>query len=251
MKQNYTVKEITKEQALEMVKKYHYSNTLPRLNKHFVGFFIDGELVGVVTLGWGTRPLDTIRCLFPSLSTKDYYEIGRMCMTEDMPNGSESQMLKALHKWIKQNCPDVKVLFTWADGMRGKPGYVYQASGFTYAGFVWTDAYFVNGMKIHPRQCKKFITNLENDKRKFIRPTVEQMKKYGIEQYFGKQFRYIRFLCGKNEKNRLLKECKVDLTLPNPKDKDLEWKRRDLNTRKHVPSDMPLYTSEFNEESLQ
>ena len=107
-----------------MVKKYHYSNILPRLNKHFVGFYLEGELVGVVTLGWGTRPLHTIKKIFPSLETKDYYEIGRMCMTEDMPRNSESQMISQLITYIKENYPEIKVLFTWADGMVGKPGYV-------------------------------------------------------------------------------------------------------------------------------
>ena len=43
-------------------------------------------------------------------------------MSEDMPRNSESQMLSQTIKWIKNNCPDIKVLFTWADGMVGKPG---------------------------------------------------------------------------------------------------------------------------------
>ena len=95
-----------------MVKTYHYSNILPRLNKHFIGFYLAEKLVGVVTLGWGTRPLHTIRKLFPNLETKDYYEIGRMCMTEDMPKNSESQMLSQLISYIKENYPEIKVLFT-------------------------------------------------------------------------------------------------------------------------------------------
>ena len=104
-----------------MVRLYHYSNTLPRLNKHFVGFYLENKLVGVATLGWGTRPLHTIRKIFPSLETKDYFEIGRMCMTEDMPRNSESQMLSQLSRWIKLYYPETKVLFTWADGMVSKP----------------------------------------------------------------------------------------------------------------------------------
>lgn len=53
MRFDYTLKEIDKQTALEMVKRYHYSNALPSLNKHFVGFYLGEELVGVVTLGWG------------------------------------------------------------------------------------------------------------------------------------------------------------------------------------------------------
>lgn len=47
----YEIKEISKNEALEMIRKYHYSNTLPKINKHFIGFFLNSELVGVVTLG--------------------------------------------------------------------------------------------------------------------------------------------------------------------------------------------------------
>ena len=70
------------------------------------------KLVGVVTLGWGTRPRHTIQRIFPSLDTKDYLEIGRMCMTEEMPRNSESQMLSQLVKWIRKNIPELKILFT-------------------------------------------------------------------------------------------------------------------------------------------
>ena len=156
MKYEYTVKEISKADALMMIRKYHYSNTLPRINKHFVGFYLGKELVGVVTLGYGTRPRHTIKKLFPSLDTKDYLEIGRMCMTDDMPRNSESQMIKALTRWIRQNL-DIKVLFTWSDGMLGKVGYVYQACSFEYCGFYETDMYLKDGIKIHPRQTKKLF----------------------------------------------------------------------------------------------
>lgn len=141
MKYNFEAKEVPKRDALSMIQKYHYSNTLPKLNKHFVGFYLKDKLVGIVTLGWGTRPLHTIKRIFPSLETKDYYEIGRMCMTEEMPKNSESQMISKLIKWIKKYEPQIKVLFTWADGIMGKPGYVYQSCSFLYCGFSLTDIY--------------------------------------------------------------------------------------------------------------
>ena len=147
----FEIQEISKQTALDMVKKYHYSNTLPRLNKYFLGFYLEGSLVGVVTLGWGTRPKHTIQKLFPSLDTKDYLEIGRMCMTEDMPRNSESQMLSQLVKWLKHNHPEIKVLFTWADGMQGKPGYVYQAANFRYAGYSDAGLFKNSNKPLYPR----------------------------------------------------------------------------------------------------
>lgn len=42
----FDIKEIDKEDALRMIRQCHYSNTLPKLNRHFLGFFLgDGLLI--------------------------------------------------------------------------------------------------------------------------------------------------------------------------------------------------------------
>ena len=242
MKYHYIVKEISKEEALCMVQKYHYSNTLPKLNKHFLGFFLNGDLVGVITLGWGTRPLHTIKKLFPSLETKDYFEIGRMCMTEEMPRNSESQMLSACIKYVKKNYKDIKVIFTWADGMLGKCGYVYQASNFIYTGYVGGEFYLKDGIKIHVRSMKQLLCDdYKTDKRLTVRPTIEQMK----------QYRYIYFVCNKNEQKRLENECLVPLDLPRPKDNDLWWRIKDIDSGKWIYCDKPKYVSDLTPGYIQ
>lgn len=247
----YRIEQISKQLALDMIQKYHYSNTLPKLNKYFIGFYLDDELVGVITLGWGTRPRHTIQKLFPSLNTKDYLEIGRMCMTEEMPRNSESQMLSQLVKWIKINLPEIKVLFTWADGMLGKCGYVYQASNFIYAGFSPTDMYMKNGVKIHPRQMKSLlIPKGVKDDRITVRPTKEQMKDLHITHFKGKQYRYLYFLCNKHERNKLLKECLVNLNLPHPKDNNLAWTVMNEDG-KWTDSKIPPYKTDFNQTSQE
>lgn len=228
-----------------MVRKYHYSNILPRINKHFVGFFLDDELVGMVTLGWGVRPKETIKKLFPSLDTAQYLEIGRMVMTNDMSRNSESQMLSQLVKYIKLQYPEIKVLFTWADGMVGKPGFVYQASNFWYAGFVETDMYLKDGIKIHPRQTKQFFAAGADDTRQTVRPTVKQMEQLGISHYKGRQFRYVFFTCDRREKKRLMQECLVSLTRDYPKAADLKWKVQ-VGERKWVECDKPPYITDMN-----
>lgn len=243
MKHKYDIKLIDKQLALSFIRRYHYSNSLPRLNKHFAGFYLNEELVGVVTLGWGTRPVHTIKKLFPSLSTKDYFEIGRMAMTEEMPKNSESQMLSQLSRYIKDNFKEVKLIFTWADGMLGKVGYVYQASNFYYAGFSVTDTYFTeDGVKVHPRQSSKIF----NDGKKNARPTFEQLKQFNIKHYKGSQFRYVFFLCSKTEKRKLFKECKVKLNFNYPKEQDLKWKVKNLETGKWEVAEKPSYVSDFN-----
>ena len=245
MKNDYEVKEISKEAALDMVQKYHYSNTLPKLNRHFIGFYLNDELVGIVTLGWGTRPVHTIKKIFPSLETKDYYEIGRMCMLEEMPRNSESQMISKLIRWIKTNEPDIKVLFTWADGIMGKPGYVYQACSFLYGGYATSDIYLKDGVKIHPRQTRSLFIKDENDVRKTIRPTYEQMQENNMIHIRGRQFKYLTFLCSKVEKKHLLKECLIELNRNYPKEKDLKWEMQ-TGKGKWEQCDKPYYKTDFD-----
>lgn len=144
------------------------------------------------------------------------------------------------------------MLFTWADGMQGKPGYVYQAANFIYAGFSGGEMYLLDGIKIHPRQFAGILrANGLNDVGKYARPTLEQMRKYKVQHYKGKQFRYLMFLCDKKETKRLKAECKVDLNLPRPKDIDLTWKVRDLKTGKWVVSGKPDYKTDFFSETKQ
>ena len=250
MKYKFDVKEIRKEQALEMIKKYHYSNTLPKINKYFIGFFLGGVLVGVVTLGFGTRPKHTIQRIFPSLSTNDYLEIGRMCMTEEMPRNSESQMLSALVKWIKHNLPELKILFTWADGMVGKVGYVYQASNFIYAGYSGGEMYMKDGVKIHVRQMKSILLpDGVKDERITVRPTLEQMRQLNIQHFKGKQYRYLMFLCSKKEERRLRRECLIALNERKPKDDDLRWTVKNLITGKWEESDKPPYVTDIDQKT--
>ena len=144
MKINYIVKAITRFEATEFIQKFHYSPVMPSITKHFLGFFVDNDIKGVMTLGWGTQPRQTINKLFPGLESKDYYEIGKMCMDEDMPKNSESQMVSSAIKWLKKTHPSVSFLYTMADGIMGKCGYVYQASNFYFGEKYWTDVYLMD-----------------------------------------------------------------------------------------------------------
>lgn len=227
-----TIRKIDKIDALELIFNNHYSKIMPKLTDHYLGGYIDDVLVGVITLGWGVRPLHTIKLLFPSLNTKDYYEIGKMCMCEDMPKNSESIFLSRTIDWIKTNQPNCKILFTWADGILGKPGYVYQASNFLYGGYIWTDLYITqDGEKVHPRTTQSINKKIgTTDKKYGPRPTREQLIKNKWKHFRGKQFRYIYFTCDKRTKKNLLNESAVRWDQPYPKNIDLEWKEQDLHT---------------------
>ena len=228
MKYFFEIKEIEKNLAIDFVQERHYSKVMPKLTKHWLGCFLKDELVGVVTLGWGTQPLQTIKKLFPNLKSEDYYEIGKMCMDDSMPRNSESQMLAQVVRWMKKNLPEKKFLYTWADGIVGKVGYVYQGSNFYYGNFIWTDIYISPlGEKIHPRSSKALLKeNAEFlGKEKLFWMTPDFMKLKGIRRIRGKQFRYI-FPLNKKSKELLRRESTVIWNKMYPKEIDLQWKEQ-------------------------
>ena len=203
------------EEAKEFVCRWHYSNIFPPHLPVVLGFRDEVGLGGVAMWGWGTRPLHTIRKLFPSLDTKDYWELARLCCRDELPRNTESAFLSACAKWFRQYQPERRLLFTWADGIRGKPGYVYQASGWWYGGFITTEICLTaEGEPVHPRLM---IT-------RYGTRGKATMKRLGLHKVWGKQFRYVRFLCGHAERKRLLRESSVGWTREYPKAKDLVWK---------------------------
>jgi len=220
------LEEISRDLAYPLIHDNHYSKVMPKLTKHYLGTFLDRKLVGVLTLGWGTQPRQTINKLFPGLGTESYFEIGKMCMLEEMPRNSESQMLSLTFRWLKENT-DKLFLYTWADGIVGKPGYVYQAANFLYGGFIWTDIYVgPDGEKIHPRSTKNLLVeNAEfngNPEKKLFWMTPAFMLHKGIRRIKGKQFRYIYPLS--KGARKMLKKSSVIWSIDYPKDCDLQWK---------------------------
>ena len=228
MKFEFDIIELDARTALEFIQEHHYSKVMPRLTKHYLGIYdIDEDrdrLAGVLTLGWGTQPYNTIHKLFPSLESKDYYEIGKMCMDDRYPRNSETQMLSKVLKWFKYNCPEKKFLYTWADGIVGKAGYVYQAFNFWYGGYIWTDIYIgPDGEKIHPRSTRKLLE--ENGimvGKKVFWLTDDYMALKNIRRIKGKQFRYILPL--NREAQKLMDTSTVKWTKDYPKEHDLQWK---------------------------
>jgi hypothetical protein len=183
--------------------------------------------------------------MFPELTTSHYYEIGKMCMDEKMPRNSETQMMSATIKWMKQNTPDIWYLYTWADGIVGKPGYVYQAGNFLYGGFIWSDVYVTDeGEKVHFRTIqRKMKKEMGREDTKYgPRPSDAKMGELGFNRVWGKQFRYIYPMNKKTRKYLKSDKSTMDWTLPYPKDGDLQWKiKRAGETSYTVSNQIPYY----------
>ena len=251
MKFDFEVIEIDKTLATKFVQKYHYSPVMPAITKHYLGFFLDGDLKGALTLGWGTKPRHTFNKMFPNVGILEkedgkfvhdindwYYEIGKMCLSTELNDnkGAGSQMVSATIKWLKNNTK-CQFLYTMADGIMGKCGFVYQASNFYYGEKYFTSVYLMeNGEKLHPRTSKDLC--MENakfsGKEKVFWMTTDFMIHKGIRRIDGLMFRYLYPLNKKAK--RMMKQSSMDWDKNYPKSKNLEWVDvTDKKNKKSVP----------------
>lgn len=201
-------------EARRFVVQYHYAHDWGSIGKLSLGIDVDDKLMGVAIWGYGTRPLHTIKKCFPSLDTKDYLELNRLCLLDEMPRNSESQFISDNAKYIKTNLPQIKVLYSWADGLRGKPGYVYQSASWLYGGHIWSEYYMTqDGQVVHPR----LLISRDGTR------TKAHTQSLNLTKVHGYQFRYCKFLCNHKEQKRLLKESPFKWTQDYPKSNDLKF----------------------------
>jgi hypothetical protein len=211
---SYHVEPVPRSLMAAFVAAHHYAVRVPPHCLLSLGCFVGSDLVGVASWGFGVRPRHTIQRLFPSLTTSDYYELNRLCMLDSEPRNGESHFLRLCREYIRQREPGRVVLFSWADGMRGKPGFVYQADNWLYGGFIRTEFYVTAANEVvHPRQV---ITRCGRRDRAFTRSV-------GLRRVRGRQFRYCHFLCGHGLRKRLLRESPFRWGRAYPKKNDCVW----------------------------
>lgn len=232
------------ESAKEIVKKFHYSKVFPRINKFAIGGFIQNKLVAVMLCGYGTRPLHTIKKIFPTLCVKDYIELGKLCVDDECPKNTESYFISRCIKLIKSTYPQYKIFFSWADGIVGKPGYVYQCSNFYYGGFITTEMYLdKNGNRVHPRSIQGISTGEKAEGTKFKSRSYDVTMGMGYKKYFGLQFRYVYPLCNQKEWKELLKTTPFEWSKGNyPKDNDCVWKEQ-VTKGKRIDCEKPPFNT--------
>jgi len=222
-----TLQPTTKDKSYEFIHSYHYSNVMPRLNKVYLLATENGKELWTITLWWGTQPLWTINKLFPNdnLKTTDYFEIGKMCFIPECNESNFwSRIMSALIKYLKKEYKQLLFLYTLADGIMGKPWYVYQASNFEYIGSFDTLVYLdtKTGEKIHPRTAKSLCQ--ENArflwKEKVFWLTYDFMETKQIKKIQGKMFRYVYPL--NKRATKILNNAKLKVG-KRPKKEDIKW----------------------------
>lgn len=243
----FVIQEIDKSIAVEFIHLYHYSKILPRITKFYIGIFSQGELVGIMTLGWGTQPLQTIQKIFykHEIGTEDYLEIGKLCFSPKLNKSNYgSQIIAKILRWCRVNL-NILFVYTLADGIMGKCGYIYQSANFKYLGHFKTQVYQdkVTGEKIHPRSAKSLLSeNAEfADRDKMFWLDHEFCQHKGIDKITGLMFRYIYPL---NNRARKILKCYPEYDKEYPKDKDLVFERR-ISKGQYVEIEQPDFNMDY------
>ncbi len=144
---NYTVFEIPADEAVEIVKKYHYSGkAVPNSSLHLGIMGEDGKLKGCLSFGTSMNPSTPSKFS----DVQGCMELNRMVMTDDEPRNSESRAISLCIKWLKKYKSDVKWLLSFSDGKEGNVGYIYQATNWKYLGYLLSDSFYdLDGLIMH------------------------------------------------------------------------------------------------------
>ena len=210
------IKEIDSKLANRLICENHYSGTVPKGIKFHLGIFIDETLYGVAQLGFGIRPQDT--CKWVEGTTKDeYLELNRLWISDKLGKNAESNSISKALKYVKEKKPELKWIISFADGMMGKVGTIYQATNFIYTGFrtdsngIWLTK---EGERLHNISLWHKYKKLGGKTGRAYLETI-----YGKPLYcvVGGQFRYFYFY-----DKELIKKLRVGTNiLPYPKQDDI------------------------------
>ena len=170
-----------------MIARYHYSRKITSNRWKSFAVYYRGVLKGGMQIGYGIKPQEKEHIIEGANST-NVKEFDRMWLSDDMPKFSESKVISKLIKLLRMNYPEVKVLISYADGIRGKVGTIYQATGFVYVGYVNGEFYYIPSKDewVHPVTMWHWHGTRKIEVLKKIYPDIKHVK--------GPQYRYVFFL---------------------------------------------------------
>jgi len=167
----------------------HYAKRMPLIQFAF-GLFEDRILIGVVTYGSPSTP--QIANGIWKMEKFQILELNRLCIESNTKNAASFLVGRSLRL-----LPTPTAIISYADGLKGHIGYVYQSTNFIYTGAVTAhdSEYMVNGIKTHPRSLAA----------RGITSPAKWAADNGYERIHAKpKHRYVYFCGNRSEKNRML-----------------------------------------------
>lgn len=146
MKADLRVDWATAQAAKYACENWHYSRCVPVFKCVRVGVWEAGVFVGVVLFGQGATP--EIGSPY-GLPQTEICELTRVALTKHKTQ--VSRIIALALRFLKRQCPGLRLVVSFADSGQGHHGGIYQAGGWIYAGGAETHAFKVNGVIIHPK----------------------------------------------------------------------------------------------------
>jgi hypothetical protein len=139
------------EAAKFAVERWHYSGKVPNQKTVKVGVWEAGRFVGSVLYGDGAN----------NEMFKPYglvYAQGAELVRVALRPGHVSAVSRIVAislRFLRQVCPGIRLVISFADPEQGHHGGIYQAGGWIYLGMTQpADEYLVNGKKMHGRALR-------------------------------------------------------------------------------------------------
>ena len=189
---------------------WHYSKAIPAGKMLKIGAWEDGKYIGVVLFSLGANK--SIGTPY-GLKDTECCELTRIALTDHKHFVSEI-MMQAVKK-LKELCPGIRLVVSFADPEHGHVGAIYQATNWIYTGMsAAADEYVINGKRIHGRQLRSL---------KESNPIYKHRTSKEFATYLDKNFKSIkgsskyRYLMPLDKKMRKLI---LPLAKPYPKKED-------------------------------
>jgi hypothetical protein len=207
---NIHIQQIQPKLANDLIIKNHYSGTVAKGVVYHLGIFVEHRLLGVAQFGYGIRPKDTCRWVSET-NSDEYLELNRLWISDELGMNAESKSISLCLKWVKKHNPKLKWIISFADGMMGKVGTIYQATNFIYTGFrkdggIWLTK---EGERLHS-------VSIWHKHGTINRGVLEGIYGKPLYKVFGGQHRYFYFY-----DRKLIKKLTIE-QLPYPKASELK-----------------------------
>lgn len=190
---NYYVKEIPKEEGAKIIKEFHYSHKNIGYSTLYLGVFSNetDTLKGCLSFGKCLNADATPPKILKGSNRNNMYELNRMVMSDDSPKLSESQAIGLCLKYIKRNYPHILYILSFSDGKEGNFGIIYQATNWTYLGYLKSSSFYkLDGKYVHRTSIySKYKRNKPEEKRTEIEVLKDVFE--DVRVVHCKQFIYV------------------------------------------------------------
>lgn len=193
----FRVATIPRTMAADIIVRHHYSGRIVQNSYIHLGVYLRGKLLGALQFGYAMNPASG-KSVVAGTGNREYLELNRMWLSDDVPRNGESMAISYATKYIKAAYPDVQWIQSFADERCGCWGVVYQACNFVYCGFHLTTFYRLDGEWYHDLLVTAHKKG--GGRGVFLRANLHRAEKHRF-----RQFRYVLFL-RQAARKRLLKK---------------------------------------------